>query len=1644
MAVNVAVNAAVNIHSYNRCELLAWLNDTLQTRFTKVEQVCTGAAYCQLMDLLFPGSLDLSKVRFQSNDQLDSIHNYSLMQAAFRKVGVVRYIPEKALMKRNSTVALTFLQWFKLFFDKNNKGREYHALEARGGQRMTPADSDHLSSKTPRRELKIILKMEGKKGKEPRDNPNRSAAEVVLISDDDDLMMNVTKEQNSDMMVKLQKEPFAQEKEQVEQTEAAEDRRREDTSPCSSNALQSFIRKVSRETLDSNSTFSTRTHSNISGPSLSAILNPPPPEDAIQACSLTPFCLYLYMGVELDAGQSSSVLLVGYFDQSSGVRVVRLLCTLQMSVDAAEPQTSVDLEIGTDAVQSDSRLLLDTLKRSNLCLSNLSVFYCNAPDLRLSRVLESELQSLSPGLVSLCGLPGIAGRACEAALSASFTYVVDFVGDIHQHCSTHPSVDDSLKELFAGYNSSQPVSAQGLVFIRTVGNMVGSWTDLVKHFESLRGTAETDRIRTQLMDHKVKLHFIFLCQSLAPLRSIDGVQQKGEADAVAELRLTSALIQFYATAIFCPFHAKSFVRRPDLYLLHGEGDLLPTSEMNLGSNAMNYMSATANVDLGEQERSDFLKAAVTFYKAVLRSIGLSVPLQLGRVTLRDINTVLNHPENIHFNQLSRVGVSRLGVQLGLCEAGSPETDQLSLDFLRLIKTLRDKGTSSTGGCHWTEMLSGSSPGSTLHRLLLTLLALPGSLSRKQVFSQAFDGTEAPPPGPQPGRGTRRRKLPVPWGRGSMRREEEDDESSSEESSSDDGFSSVAKHKRMTSKHIILLEESDHTDNSSDVVEVREEPKPSQIRRLIKTKAEPSPQAEIFHVLDRSDDEDEEEVSGSEPPKPAGFLDSNRPLVWGLVEGYDPWPAVLASCGSEELLPGTSTVEWLGQKMSSTVSLLTLKPFAAFGEYFCSSSFATHATYKEAIFLSLEEAALRCRKRFPAPPEDRDLLLIQMLDWAFAGFQPTGPDGFILTASVNGDGEITNRPMAKKNLFPVASCSPQLSNSSSPQRFLRSGMKEVSVSLTRLSGEQGVGSVGKSTRGGVKEQGSRGGGGGAAGWEGEKDEWEGGGAKLRRGRGRRKKSRWSSELDNDTSPNYVPSEKRSSIKTNMVNKGPSVYTQPDQQLREETIRRVTDLELDIEGLCLCCGSDSVAMSHPLFKGSLCLKCKLNFTETLHRYDEDGYQSYCTICCYGLEVILCGNDSCCRSFCEDCLNVLVGPETFEKLKRTDPWICFLCQPHRAHGALMPREDWSIRVQEVFANNSAMAFEPHRVYPSIPANQRQPLRVLSLFDGIATGLLVLKELGFKVEKYFASEICEDSIAVAAVHHDDKIIHVGDARLITMEHLEQWGQFDLLIGGSPCNDLSIVNPVRKGLYEGSGRLFFDFFRLLQLLKPKDEDPRPFFWLFENVVFMNTHDKLNICRFLECNPVQLNAVNVSPANRARNFWGNIPGMSRPMAASQSDRLSLQDCLEVGREARVTKVRTITTSSNSLKQGKGQSLLPVLHNGKEDNLWITELEKIFGFPKHYTDVRNMSRQERQKVLGKSWCVPVIRHLFAPLKDYFACEELWNPSTTSTSQFATSQSSTAQFATAQSSPYESPPSDYSSPSDYSTPQSSPATLEKLLR
>ena len=54
MAVNV-FNTSVTNENLSRHEMLAWVNANLQSQIAKVEELGTGAAYCQMMDMLFPG-----------------------------------------------------------------------------------------------------------------------------------------------------------------------------------------------------------------------------------------------------------------------------------------------------------------------------------------------------------------------------------------------------------------------------------------------------------------------------------------------------------------------------------------------------------------------------------------------------------------------------------------------------------------------------------------------------------------------------------------------------------------------------------------------------------------------------------------------------------------------------------------------------------------------------------------------------------------------------------------------------------------------------------------------------------------------------------------------------------------------------------------------------------------------------------------------------------------------------------------------------------------------------------------------------------------------------------------------------------------------------------------------------------------------------------------------------------------------------------------------------------------------------------------------------------------------------------------------------------------------------------------------------
>lgn len=75
----------------------------------------------------------------------------------------------------------------------------------------------------------------------------------------------------------------------------------------------------------------------------------------------------------------------------------------------------------------------------------------------------------------------------------------------------------------------------------------------------------------------------------------------------------------------------------------------------------------------------------------------------------------------------------------------------------------------------------------------------------------------------------------------------------------------------------------------------------------------------------------------------------------------------------------------------------------------------------------------------------------------------------------------------------------------------------------------------------------------------------------------------------------------------------------------------------------------------------------------------------------------------------------------------------------------------------------------------------------------------------------------------------------------------------------------------------------------------------------------LFVFRFLQCEPKLLDAVAISPQKRPRLFWGNLPTLGGRMPVDEDS--ILQNYLMSNRTATVSKLNTVTTKTNSLKQG---------------------------------------------------------------------------------------------------------------------------------
>ena len=178
---------------------------------------------------------------------------------------------------------------------------------------------------------------------------------------------------------------------------------------------------------------------------------------------------------------------------------------------------------------------------------------------------------------------------------------------------------------------------------------------------------------------------------------------------------------------------------------------------------------------------------------------------------------------------------------------------------------------------------------------------------------------------------------------------------------------------------------------------------------------------------------------------------------------------------------------------------------------------------------------------------------------------------------------------------------------------------------------------------------------------------------------------------------------------------------------------------------------------------------------------------------------------------------------------------------------------------------------------------MNIVSLFDGCSGARESLNKLHARVNNYYASEVDPYAIKIAQKNYPNTI-HLGDVKGVTIDRT--FPKIDLLIGGSPCQDLSFAG-YQKGLVEGTrSNLFFEYVRILKEIREINPDIK---FLLENVRMKQENQNI-ISDLLGVEPILINSAKLSAQNRQRLYWTNIEGVRQP--ADQG--IMLKDILEHG------------------------------------------------------------------------------------------------------------------------------------------------------
>ena len=127
-----------NAYFIGKTEIIKWINETLKMNITRVEQACTGAIYCQLIDCIFPNKVKMNKVNWKAKLETEFLNNLKIMQQALISCKIQKEIDIQRLAKGRYQDNFEILQWFKGIFDNIKPDlSNYDPIKRRNNQVLT-------------------------------------------------------------------------------------------------------------------------------------------------------------------------------------------------------------------------------------------------------------------------------------------------------------------------------------------------------------------------------------------------------------------------------------------------------------------------------------------------------------------------------------------------------------------------------------------------------------------------------------------------------------------------------------------------------------------------------------------------------------------------------------------------------------------------------------------------------------------------------------------------------------------------------------------------------------------------------------------------------------------------------------------------------------------------------------------------------------------------------------------------------------------------------------------------------------------------------------------------------------------------------------------------------------------------------------------------------------------------------------------------------------------------------------------------------------------------------------------------------------------------------------------------------------------